>query len=388
MTAVTDAPAARLTGSERPRPAARRSGVLLVLVVVAALASIAVGTRSIGLGEVWRALIDSDLSSEEAVIVRQLRVPRTVLGLLVGLALGVAGALMQGHTRNPLGDPGLLGVTAGASLAVVLAIAWFGIGTPSGYVWFAFAGALAGTVLVYAIGSAGRGGATPVTLALAGAALSALLYALVRAVLVSDQQTLDTFRFWVVGSLAGRDADVAWQVAPFIAIGLVLAVANAPALNLLGLGEDVARGLGQRIWLARVVGLGAITLLCGAATAACGPIAFVGLVVPHAVRAVTGPDHRWLIPCSALLGAALLLTADVIGRVVARPGELQVGIVLALIGAPFFIALVRRRRTARCDDPGGGTAGGPGRAGLGGPPLAAADCPRRRPRPSWCCCRR
>jgi ABC-type Fe3+-siderophore transport system permease subunit len=319
---------------------------LLVLVVVAALASIAVGTRSIGLGEVWRSLIDGDLSTDAAVIVRRLRVPRTALGLLVGLALGVAGALMQGHTRNPLGDPGLLGVTAGASLAVVLAIAWFGIGTPSGYVWFAFAGALVGTVLVYVIGSAGRGGPTPVTLALAGAALSALLYALVRAVLVSDQQTLDSFRFWVVGALAGRGADVAWQVAPFIALGLVLAIANAPALNLLGLGEDVARGLGQRIWPARVVGLAAITLLCGAATAACGPIAFVGLVVPHAVRAVTGPDHRWLIPCSGLLGAALLLSADVLGRVVARPGELQVGIVLALVGAPFFIALVRRRRTA------------------------------------------
>jgi ABC-type Fe3+-siderophore transport system permease subunit len=273
-------------------------------------------------------------------------VPRTALGLLVGLALGIAGALMQGHTRNPLGDPGLLGVTAGASLAVVVAIAWFGVGTPAGYVWFAFGGALAGTVLVYAIGSAGRGGATPVTLALAGAALSALLYALVRAVLVSDEQTLDSFRFWVVGSLAGRGAEVAWQVLPFIAIGLVLAVANAPALNLLGLGEDVARGLGQRVWPARAVGLTAITLLCGAATAACGPIAFVGLVVPHAVRAFTGPDHRWLIPCSGLLGAALLLTADVIGRIVARPGELQVGIVLALVGAPFFIALVRRRRTA------------------------------------------
>jgi ABC-type Fe3+-siderophore transport system permease subunit len=165
-------------------------------------------------------------------------------------------------------------------------------------------------------------------------------------VLVSDQQTLDSFRFWVVGSLAGRDADVAWQVAPFVVAGLLLALANSPALNVLGLGEDVARGLGQRVWLARLVGLTAITLLCGAATAACGPIAFVGLVVPHAVRAVTGPDHRWLIPCSGLAGAALLLVADVLGRVVARPGELQVGIVLALVGAPFFIALVRRRKTA------------------------------------------
>ncbi|RBY92108.1 iron ABC transporter permease [Blastococcus sp. TBT05-19] len=349
MTATVDVPARDAARPPARSPRTRRLVtlvLLLVLVVGAALASIAVGTRSIGLGEVWRSLLDADLTTEEAVIVRQLRVPRTVLGLLVGLALGISGALMQGHTRNPLGDPGLLGVTAGASLAVVLAIALFGVTSPSGYVWFAFAGALAGTVLVYAIGSAGPGGATPLTLALAGAALSALLYALVRAVLVSDSQTLDTFRFWVVGSLAGRGAEVAWQVGPFIAAGLVLALVNAPALNLLGLGEDVARGLGQRIWLARVVGLAAITLLCGAATAACGPIAFVGLVVPHMVRALTGPDHRWLLPCSGLLGAALLLVADVVGRVVARPGELQVGIVLALLGAPFFIALVRRTRAA------------------------------------------
>ena len=345
MIATTDAPAAtvRAQGTRGRRAVALM--VLLALVVAAALASIAVGSRSIGLGEVWRALVEGGPHTEEAVIVRRLRVPRTALGLLAGLALGVAGALMQGHTRNPLGDPGLLGVTAGASLAVVLAIAWLGVTTPAGYVWFAFAGALAGTVAVYAVGSAGRGGPTPVTLALAGAALSALLYALVRAVLVSDRQTLDSFRFWVVGALAGRGPDVAWQVAPFIAVGLVLAVANAPALNLLGLGEDVARALGQRVWPARAVGLTSITLLCGAATAACGPIAFVGLVVPHAVRAVTGPDHRWLIPGSGLLGAALLLTADVVGRVVARPGELQVGIVLALVGAPFFVALVRRRRT-------------------------------------------
>jgi iron complex transport system permease protein len=335
-----------------PRGSATRSrrllglALLVLLVAGAALASVAVGTRAMGLGEVWRALLDPSLSTDEAVIVRQLRVPRTVLGLLVGLALGVSGALMQGHTRNPLGDPGLLGVTAGASLAVVLAIQVLGVGTPAGYVWFAFAGALVGTVLVYAIGSAGRSAPTPVTLALAGAALSALLYALVRALLVSDQETLDSFRFWVVGSLAGRGADVAWQVAPFLVAGLVLALVNAPALNLLGLGEDVARGLGQRIWLARTVGLGAITLLAGAATAACGPIAFVGLVVPHVVRAFTGPDHRWLVPCSGLAGAALLLGADTIGRILARPAELQVGIVLALLGAPFFIALVRGRRTA------------------------------------------
>ena len=343
------APAPPAAGSAAPPGGNRRRIALLValavLAVVAGLLSIAVGTRSIGLGDVWRALTDPGWTGQDAVIVRDLRLPRTLLGLMVGAALGAAGALMQGHTRNPLGDPGLLGVTAGASCAVVLAIFLLGVGTPAGYVWFAFGGALAGTVLVFAIGSAGRGGPTPVTLALAGAALSALLFALVRAILVGDQQTLDAYRFWVVGALAGRGSDIAWQVAPFVLAGLVLAVANAPALNLLGLGDDVARGLGQRVWLARAVGLTAVTLLCGAATAACGPIAFVGLVTPHVARAVTGPDHRWLVPASGLLGAVLLVLADVLGRVVVRPAELQVGIVLALVGAPFFIALIRRRRT-------------------------------------------
>lgn len=348
---VTRAPAATPGTPVRPQRTARtRRRVLglvslLVLVVAACAASIAIGTRPLGLGTVWTALTDRSLRTEEAVIIWDLRVPRTALGLMVGAALGVAGALMQGHTRNPLGDPGLLGVTAGASFAVVLAIALLGVTTPSGYVWFAFAGALAGTVAVYVLGAAGRGGATPVTLALAGSTLSALLYALVRAVLVSDSDSLDAFRFWVVGALAGRGADVAWQVLPFIIAGLVLALLNAPALDLLGMGEDVARGLGQRVWLARSVGLVAITLLAGAATAACGPIAFLGLVVPHAVRTFTGPAHRWLVPCSALAGAVLLLTADVVGRVMARPGEVQVGIVLALLGGPFFIALVRRRKT-------------------------------------------
>ena len=354
MSAGTDAPApAAAALADQRRGLLRGTGgraatllTLLVLLVVAVGLSVAVGSRPIGLGTVWQALTTPDLSTEEAVIVRELRIPRTLLGLLAGLALGAAGALTQGHTRNPLGDPGLLGVTAGASFAVVLSIWLLDVGTPSGYVWFAFAGALVGSVVVFALGSAGRGGGTPVTLALAGAAVTALLYALVQAILVSDQETLDGFRFWVVGSLAGRNADVAAQVAPFIVLGLVLALLNAPALDLLGLGEDVARGLGQRVWLARLTGLAGVTLLCGAATAACGPISFVGLVVPHVVRVFTGPRHRWLVPCSAVMGAVLLLTADVVGRVLARRGEVQVGIVLAFVGAPFFIALIRRRRLA------------------------------------------
>ncbi|WP_369135029.1 FecCD family ABC transporter permease [Modestobacter sp. I12A-02662] len=341
--------------ADQPRRGLLRGGLsrtgglwLLVLLVLAACAlSTAVGTRSIGLGTVWQALTDSSLPGDDAIIVRELRVPRTLLGLLAGAALGISGALMQGHTRNPLGDPGLLGVTAGAAFAVVLAISLLGITSPSGYVWFAFAGALLGSVAVFAIGGSGRGGATPVSLALAGAALTALLFALVQALTIREQTTLDAFRFWIVGALAGRDLSIATQVAPFIVLGVVLAVVNAPALNTLSLGEDVARGLGQRIWLARATGLAATTLLTGAATAACGPIAFVGLVVPHVARAITGPDHRWLVPYAGLLGAVSLLVADVLGRVVARPGELQVGIVLAVVGTPFFVALVRRRRLAQ-----------------------------------------
>ena len=216
-----------------------------------------------------------------------------------------------------------------------------------GYVWFAFAGAFAASVLVFLLGSLGRGGPTPVTLALAGVALAMLLQALTSALVLSDTQTLDAYRFWSVGALAGRDPAITAQVAPFLLVGLGLAVANAPGLNLLSLGEDVARSLGQRVVLTRCTGLAAITLLVGAAVAACGPIWFLGLVAPHMVRALTGPDYRWLLPASGLASAVLLLLADVIGRVVVRPGELSVGIVLALIGAPFFIALVRRRQLVK-----------------------------------------
>jgi iron complex transport system permease protein len=251
--------------------------------------------------------------------------------------------LMQGHTRNPLADPGLLGISAGASFAVVIGIQ-LGAGSLNGYIWFAFAGALAASVAVFGIASGRRGGPTPVTLALAGLAISALLGSFTQSLLLADDASLNVFRFWVVGSLSGREATVAAQVTPFIAAGLLVALANAPALNALGLGEDVARALGQRVLLARVLGVTAIVLLTGAATAACGPIGFLGLVVPHVARTLTGPDHRWLIPCSALAGAVLILIADVLGRVVVRPAELQTGIVLAVLGAPFFIALVRRRR--------------------------------------------
>jgi iron complex transport system permease protein len=327
----------------------RLAGVLILLAAVAfgVLVSLAVGAKSIPWSVVLDAVFSYDTEITDHLIVRELRLPRTVLGILVGVSLGMAGALMQGVTRNPLADPGLLGVNAGASFAVVLAIWAFDISSVSSLVWFAFIGAAITSVVVYVLGSAGRGGATPVRLALAGAALAALLFALTRAVTLLDQATLDQFRFWAVGSLAGRGAEVGGQVAPFMVIGVVLALGAARQLNALALGEEAAKSLGTRINLTRVISVLGITLLCGSAVAAAGPIGFVGLVVPHAVRVWFGPDQRWLLPASGLAGAALLLYCDTLGRIVARPGEIQVGIMTAAIGGPAFIFLVRRTRMAQ-----------------------------------------
>ncbi|MFI6598052.1 FecCD family ABC transporter permease [Nonomuraea sp. NPDC050536] len=330
----------------------RRSRLLVLVVLLAAVAlavvlSITIGSKSVPLADAWHALANPD-GTENDIVIRSLRLPRTALGVMAGIALGVAGALMQGHTRNPLADPGLLGVTQGAAFAMVASIILLGTSSLLGYIWFGLAGALIASVGVFALGMVGgRGGPTPVTLALAGTAVSAFLYALTSAIVLLDEQAMDVFRFWQAGSIAGRGSEVAWQVLPFILAGLVLAMINAPGLNALALGEDVARSLGQNIALTRGIGVAAVTLLSGAAVAACGSLAFVGLIVPHLARPLSGTDHRWLLPYSGLIGAALLLFADVIGRVVAPPGELEVGVVLALIGAPFFVFLVRRRKPVR-----------------------------------------
>jgi len=320
-------------------------GALLVALVVAGLLSLALGSRALPLGTVIDVLLHDD-GSEAATIVHTLRVPRTVLAIAVGLALGVAGALMQGHTRNPLADPGLLGVEAGASCAVVIAIYSLGIEQLAGYAWFALAGAGLAAVAVFAIGSS-RGGPDPVSLVLAGAAVSALLLAVTQAIVVRDAATLDAYRFWVVGSASGRDMSVFWQVLPFLAVGLLFAALSTPGLNLLQLGDDVAASLGLTPWRQKALGVAAVMLLTGAATAACGPIGFVGLVVPHMARRIGGVDYRWVIPYSGLLGGLLVTLTDVVGRLIVRPAELQVGIVMALIGGPAFVLLVRHTRSVR-----------------------------------------
>lgn len=308
------------------------------------VASIGIGAKALPLADVWHGLFHYAGSSDD-VLVRKVRIPRTVLGLIVGSALGLAGAVMQALTRNPLAEPGLLGVNAGASAAVVSAISFFGVTSLTGYVWFAFAGAAIVSVAVYLLG--GSRSATPVRLALAGTAVTAALYGYVNAVQLLDSAALDRLRFWTVGSLASANTETVGKVWPFIAIGVLLTLLIARPLNALEMGDDTARALGAHLTRTRVLAMLAVTLLCGAATAACGPIVFIGLMIPHLVRTITGPDMRWILPYAAVLSPVLLLGADVVGRIVARPSELQVGIVTALIGGPVFIHLVRRKRMSQ-----------------------------------------
>ena len=321
------------------RIAVLAAGIVVLLLVV--LASLAVGSRQIAPVDVIHALTSPD-GGEASTIVRSLRVPRTAVGLEVGVALALGGVVMQALTRNPLADPRILGISAGASVGVVTAIAAFGVVTLAGYVWFGLAGAALAGILVYSVANRARTGASPVTLALVGAAIDATLGAAVYGLLAIDAHTFDQYRFWVVGSLAGRTPTAALQVLPVLVVGLVLAVAAARGLDALALGDDVARGLGHRVGRVRLSAGVAAVLLTGGAVALAGPIAFVGLAVPHLIRALVGADHRWVLAVSAVAGPVLVLAADVIGRVITPPAEVPTGVITALVGAPLLIVLVRR----------------------------------------------
>jgi iron complex transport system permease protein len=347
-------PGKAVTGEGRD---ARRRGLLLltlaVLLGLACLASLAVGARAVPFPEVLDALGHAFApaadpgNGDQAVVLS--RLPRTVLAVVAGAALGLAGVLMQGVTRNPLADPGILGVNAGAACAVVFGIQFLGLATVGSYLWVALIGAAVAMVLVYVLATfAGRAqggsgsGPTPLSLALAGAALSAGLYSLMSMALVTRQDTLDRFRFWQLGSVAAREWDAVLPALPFLAVGAVLALGMARPLNGLAMGDDAARALGQRVGLTRAVAGVSVVLLAGGATAVAGPIGFVGLVVPHALRRFTGPDHRWLLGTTLLAAPALVLVADVLGRVVVLPGEIPAGVLTAMVGAPVFVLLLRR----------------------------------------------
>ena len=327
----------RAPGGVRRRRTALPVSVAASVVALAGAAalSLLVGARAVPLASVW------DTAHPLHAVV-EARLDRTLLGLAVGAALGLAGALMQGLTRNPLADPGILGVNAGATFAMVVGMTAIGVTSMGQFLPLAFVGAAAAAAVVHGIASLGRDGATPMKLAITGAALGAGLASWTTGLLLADRKTMESFRFWQVGTVAGRGTDVLLAGLPFLVVGALLALAGARLLDTLALGDDLARGLGRHTTRDRLVIALAIVLLAGTATALAGPIAFVGLVVPHVVRALVGPDHRRLLPFSMLGGAVLVVVADTVGRIVLPPAEVQVGIMAAVVGVPVFIALIRR----------------------------------------------
>ena len=351
MTSTLNPPRVRTWALQRPRPHSR-GGVRrlplavvvaagLALVALTSLVSVLVGVQPLPPGDVLDALRGMPVSGETAAIVAS-RVDRTVIGLVVGAAIALSGVVLQGLTRNPIAEPGILGLNAGAALAVVISIRFLGVTDVTGYVIAALVGTIAVAALVQSLTLMAPRASAPVSMALAGAAVMALAQSLIGAVLVTDRGALDSFRFWQVGSVAGRDATQVLDIAPFLVVGLVLTLTSGPTLNAVALGDDLARGLGQDVVLHRGLAAGGAVLLAACATALAGPIAFVGLVVPHLVRTVVGVDHRRVLVISLLLGPVFVVLADIVGRLVARPSEVQAGIVCAVIGAPVLVAVVRR----------------------------------------------
>ncbi|MCW2287896.1 iron complex transport system permease protein [Leucobacter luti] len=314
----------------------------ILLLALLCVASVAFGARTVGLSDLLAGVQGDASSVDSAAVVK--RLPRTALAVLVGAALALSGAAMQAITRNPLAEPGILGVSSGAALAVVAGLSFFGLHRPFTLMAVAIGGAACAAITVYLIGGLGSRGRSPFALALAGAACGAAFISLTNAIMLPRVDLLRTYQFWRIGSVGGASWESVGVLIPLFIAGVVLCALLARGMNALALGDDVATGLGESVGRTRaLVGVAAV-VLCGAATAVAGPIGFVGLLVPHVCRTLFGPDHRWLLPFSALAGAMLLLGADVLGRVITRPAEIEVGILTAILGAPFLIWIVRRTR--------------------------------------------
>jgi iron complex transport system permease protein len=314
----------------------------LCVLLICLVYSVTLGAADIPLNKILASFIAFD-GSYEHLVIQTVRLPRVIIAILVGSALAVSGALMQGLTRNPLADPGILGIESGAALAVVATIFIFGSSSLSVLTIVAFLGAGVTATLVYFLGSLGRGGATPLNLTVAGAALTALISSLTTSILIVSQRTLQEIRFWLAGSLAGRDTDILLQALPFVITGLVVAFALGRQITTMSLGEDVAKGLGQKTAWVKIVTAISVVLLAGSSVALAGPIGFIGLIVPHIVKFYIKADYRWILPYSAVLGAILLLLADIAARLLLKPQELPVGVMTALIGAPFFVYLAKSK---------------------------------------------
>ncbi|GAA1455270.1 iron chelate uptake ABC transporter family permease subunit [Nesterenkonia lacusekhoensis] len=315
--------------------------------MVLALVSVAVGSRAVPPSTLWEIFSGGSVPSPDHHAVMGLRLPRTVAAAVVGAALAVAGALMQSLTRNPLAEPGLLGVSAGSAFAVAMAIAVFGITSAAGYIWFALFGALVATVAVALIGGTGTGRIDPIRLVLAGVALSAVLSGIIGALRLSDPQTFNALQVWEAGMLAGRDLEITLTVLPLILLALLVALPLGKSLNTLAMGDELAASLGVSLVRTRVLAILAITVLAGGAAAIAGPIAFIGLMVPHAARWIAGADQRWVLRLSLVFGPMLMIFADVLARLLVWPGEMPVGLVSALVGAPVLVMLIRRRKALR-----------------------------------------
>lgn len=342
MSATANARAPLTALTEKRRTRVLWLFVLLGLLMLMGGVSIAVGSRSVNISDVWAALSGPAEGFDQAAVAK--RVPRTMLAAIAGAALAISGLVLQGITRNPLADPGILGINTGAALAVVTGIAWFGLEAPTSYIWTAIAGAAVAAAFVWTISSLGPGGASPLKLTLAGAATAAALTSFVTSIVLPRPDISQNVVSWQIGGVGGATDESLLRLAPFAIIGALICTGCARGLNVLGLGDELASGLGEQVQRTRLIAALGAVVLCGATTAVTGPIAFVGLVVPHFCRLLVGVDHRWLLPFSAAGGALLLMLGDVMGRVVAPPTEVDVGIITALIGAPVFIAAVRQRK--------------------------------------------